>query len=126
MATPEENASFAQTCQLTSNHDSEPNGASFTEAIQEEIGRERRLGEELINSESISPVSNENLNSSALCKFNGYSNLEISVFFALALFTSVLFLMDMSEYIYQVIWRNITPYLLERDSYWSLFFNRTH
>lgn len=103
--TPVDDTSLVQTeCRLTSKDYSEPNVASFTEAILEETERERRLGED-VSSESNTSMPNKSLDSNALCKFNGYSNLEISVFFALALFTSVLFHLDMSEFIYKVILR---------------------
>ena len=42
-------------------------------------------------------------NSSTICKFNGYSNKEIVIFFLIALSTSLLFLFQRSDYIFQVI-----------------------
>jgi hypothetical protein len=45
----------------------------------------------------------ESSNNSTICKFNGYSNKEIVIFFFIALSTSLLFVFQKSDYIFQVI-----------------------
>jgi hypothetical protein len=101
-----ESAPPVQKChQSTSKNANEPNGDDFAEAAVEEIESEGLLGEGAVDSPSSPSIPNKRSDSNALCKFNGYSNLEISVFFALALVTSVLFHLHMSELIYKVIFK---------------------
>ena len=81
---------------------------------QEPTHRRNRIGDtteraNLLAEPQIDQVqaSKDSPNSSTICKFNGYSNKEIVIFFLIALSTSLLFLFQRSDYIFQVIFELI-------------------
>lgn len=54
-----------------------------------------------LNNDRLLGTNNE-VDMSSKCKFNGYSNKEITIMFLIALMTSLLFFFDKSQYLYNV------------------------